>query len=258
MTSPPIDDELLTFASTIAAEAAELTLEYFRRQDLGVEHKRDGSEVTEADRAAEAHLREAIAARYPGDTIIGEEAGTSGGGGQRQWIIDPIDGTSSFIRGVPLYASLLGLIDEHGPAIGIISIPALDECIVSGRGRGARHNGEPVAVSKVSSVADSCICSSSFDQRWWPRGALDAVTGSGAKTRTWGDGYGYLLVATGRIEGMLDPELRTYDIAPMLTIIPESGGRITRWDGGTELVDHAGWIATNGVIHDELLELVRA
>jgi len=102
------------------------------------------------------------------------------------------------------------------------------------------------------------VSSSSFDASWWPPAALGAVVGSGAKTRTWGDGYGYLLVATGRIEGMVEPDLNTWDIAAMLTVIPEAGGTITTWDGDTELAQGAGWVASNGLIHPDLLGLVRA
>jgi histidinol phosphatase-like enzyme (inositol monophosphatase family) len=257
MAVPPVDDDLLDFAAEIADEAAQLTLRWFGSSRLRVDHKSDGTEVTDADRQAEALIRDRVAQRHPDDRILGEEAGASGGSGSRQWIIDPIDGTASFVRGVPLYASLLGMFDEHGPAIGIINIPALGESIVAGRGRGAVHDGESAGVSDVRAVADSCISSSSYDRPWWPSDALAAITGSGARTRTWGDGYGYLLVATGRIEAMIDPSLYTYDISPMLTVIPESGGRITRWDGGTELADKAGWVASNGHVHDELLGYVR-
>lgn len=259
MTTPPaVDADVLAFAADTAAAAAALTLEWFRGRDLHVEHKGDGSEVTVADRAAEELIRTAVLDRYPDDTVIGEEGGTTPGRSDRTWIIDPIDGTASFVRGVPLYSSLLAVTDAHGPAVGVVSIPALDEVVVAGRGRGATHNGGPTTVSTVATVADACVSSSSFDQPWWPAPALDAVTASGAKTRTWGDGYGYLLVATGRIEAMIDPPLHTYDIAALLTVIPESGGRITRWDGRDDLADGMGWMASNGLVHDELLALLAA
>ena len=165
---PPVDQELLEFAATVAAEAATMTLDWFQRSDLGVDVKRDGTEFTEADRAAEAHIRARVRSRYGDDTFIGEEAGTTTGPGTRTWIVDPIDGTASFVRGVPLYSSLVAVFDEHGPAIGIVSIPALGESVVAGRGRGATHNGIPTAVSTVDTVAASCVSSSSFDQPWWP------------------------------------------------------------------------------------------
>lgn len=256
MTAPPVDPALLEFAAHEAAVAADLTLEWFQRSDLAVDHKRDGTEVTEADRAAEAHLRAAVGRAYPEDTFIGEEAGTTQGSSGQTWIVDPIDGTASFVRGVPLYSSLVAVLDEHGPAVGILSIPALGHTIVAGRGRGATHNGGPTSVSPVATVAHSCLSTSSFDQPWWPAAALEAVTTSGAKTRTWGDGYGYFLVATGRVEAMIDPSLYTYDIAAMLTIIPEAGGRLTRWDGAADLADEVGWVATNGHIHTEVLDLL--
>lgn len=245
-------------AARIAAEAAELTLQWFQADDLGVEHKRDGTEVTEADRAAEAHVRAQVQQHHPDDTVIGEEAGTTDGTSGRRWIVDPIDGTASFVRGVPLYSSLLAVFDEHGPAIGIVSIPALGETLVAGRGRGCLHNGRPVSVSSIDTVAGSCVSTSAFDGSWWPRTALLELSNSGAKTRTWGDGYGYFLVATGRIEAMVDPSLYTYDIAAMLTVIPEAGGTLTTWNGDTELADEVGWLATNGHIHDELRDILNS
>jgi len=256
MTRPPVDAELLADALRVAQGAAALTLDWFQRDDLGIDHKADGSEVTDADRAAETYVREQVAAKYPHDTVIGEEAGVSEGSSTRRWIVDPIDGTASFVRGVPLYSTLLAVFDEHGPAVGAVHIPALNERVTAGRGRGCLHNGVPSRVSTIDTVATSCVSTSAYDGSWWPTDALLAVTGSGAKTRTWGDGYGYVLVATGRIEAMVEPALNTWDIAPMLTVIPEAGGVLSTWDGSTDLRQGAGWIASNGRIHDELLGLV--
>lgn len=256
MSTPAIDEALLEAAAEIAEGAARLTLGWFRERNLTVDHKADGSEVTAADRAAEQYVREHVAARFPDDTVIGEEAGVSEGTSGRRWIVDPVDGTASFVRGVPLYTTLLAVLDEHGPAIGIVVVPGLDELVVAGRGRGCLHNGVPCRVSTVREVRASCISSSAFDGSWWPRQALLNVADSGAKTRTWGDGYGYFLVATGRIEAMIEPALNTWDIAPMLTIIPEAGGTITDWSGGADLTQGAGWIASNGLIHADLLALV--
>ncbi len=256
MTVPPVEEDLLAAAYDIATLAASFVGERYRQGDHPVEHKPDGSEVTVVDREAEQLVRDAVAERFPADTVIGEEAGVSGGAGGRQWVVDPIDGTASFVRQVPLFSTLLAVIDEHGPAVGVVSLPALDEVVVAGRGRGCTHNGRPCQVSALDDLSRSCVSSSSFDGSWWPQPALLEIVNSGARTRTWGDGYGYFLVATGRIEAMVEPELSLWDIAPMLTVIPEAGGRVTTWSGTSEPAPKAGWIASNGRIHEELLALV--
>lgn len=256
MRTRPVDAALLDAAETIAREAADLTLQWFERDDLGVDRKGDGSPVTAADRAAEDHIRERLHALFPEDTIIGEERPDIRGTSDRRWIIDPIDGTESFVRGVPLYSSLLAMIDADGPAIGTLLVPALGLGAVAGRGRGCHWDGAPLRVSATADLDGACLSTSSFELPWWPREALLAVAGrDGLRTRTWGDGYGYLLVAMGRIEAMTDPGLQVWDVAPMLTVIPEAGGRITRWDGVTDLAGGA-WLASNGRVHDELLGLL--
>lgn len=255
MSTPPVDVDLFESAADIARQAAAFVKAGFER-DIHVEIKGDGSEVTEVDKGAERLVRSLVAERFPHDAIIGEEAGTTAGTSGRRWIVDPIDGTASFVRRVPLFSTLLAVYDEHGPAVGIIAIPALDEVVAAGRGLGCFHNGARTGVSDVATVADSCISASAFDGSWWPTESLLAISDSGAKTRTWGDGYGYVLVATGRVEAMVEPSLNTWDIAPMLVVIPEAGGRITTWSGSTDLTQGAGWVASNGHVHDELLGLV--
>lgn len=256
MTIPTVDEALLAAATEIAAEATAFVREGFLRDEMAVELKLDGSEVTDVDRGAEELVRRRVLERFPDDTVIGEEAGVSEGTSGRRWIVDPIDGTASFVRRVPLFSTLLAVFDEHGPAVGIVALPALDDVVVAGRGRGCTHNGSPCHVSNIDTIRQGCVSSSAFDGDWWPTHALLNVTNSGAKTRTWGDGYGYFLVATGRIEAMVEPSLNTWDIAPMLVIIPEAGGRITTWDSTSDLEQGAGWIASNGHVHDALLEAV--
>ena len=251
--NPPVEKDLFSFACHVAQEAAQLTLNWFQKVDLQIDIKADGTEVTDADLSAEEFIRTAIGKECPEDTVVGEEDSTTTGTSSRRWIIDPIDGTASFVRGVPLYSSLLAMFDEYGPAIGLIHLPALGQSLLAGRGLGAINNGKPARISSIKSIPESCISSSSFDQPWWPDKPLRSILNSGAKTRTWGDGYGYFLVGTGRIEAMIDPSLYTYDIAPMLTVIPECGGTITTWDGGEILEDKKGLVATNGQIHEELL-----
>lgn len=258
--SNPVEETLLADAQRIAAAAAALTLKAFRgpggsTDKLAVNYKADGSEVTAADRGAEQLVRDALAEHYPDDSIVGEEFGTTEGSTDRTWIIDPIDGTTSFVRGVPLYSSLLAVFDRHGPAVGIVTIPALGLALHAGRGRGAYLNGEAARVNDHTTLDGAIVSSSAFDLGWWNQGALLALTGSGAKTRTWGDGYGYLMVATGHIEAMTDPGLNKWDIAPMLTILPEAGGRISQWNGDTDLAT-GSWLASNGDVHDELVGIL--
>jgi histidinol phosphatase-like enzyme (inositol monophosphatase family) len=249
VSAPPVGPDLVDLATDLARQAGALTLRWFGRHTVAADTKADGSPVTDADRAAEAFLRTEIERRFPDDAIVGEEHGSTAGRSGRTWIIDPIDGTRSFVRGVPLYSTLLALVDEHGPAVGVVVIPALDEWVAAGRGHGCWAGAHRCRVSSVDTVADACVTASSYDQPWLPGPVVDRVTSSGATTRTWGDGYGYLLLATGRVEVMIDGPLRPWDVAPMLVVIPEAGGTITTWSGHTALRD-APWVASNGLLHD--------
>lgn len=249
----PIDPELLDFAVEVVSEAGRLTLDLFRGADLDVEEKGDGSPVTVADRNAERLMRRMIEERFPDDSIHGEEEADKAGSSGRRWVIDPIDGTISFTHGVGLYTNLLYMEDEHGPAIGVINVPAMGEMVAAGRGLGCRFNGQPCHVNDRSTVRGSVLSTSGFD--WWEADRLMRAHGSGAILRTWGDGYGFVLVATGRIEAMVDPSIHYWDIAPCQVIIPEAGGRWSALDGSQD-PHHGSFIATNGVIHDELLEIL--
>lgn len=254
---PPVDTDLIDTAVSIARAAGELTLEWFRNEHLTVDHKHDGSPVTAADLAAERLMRDELSTRFPDDAVIGEEhqdtAGTSG----RTWVIDPIDGTKAFTRGVPLYSNLLALVDEHGPAVGVVNLPALGETVWAGRGRGAFLNDRPCRVSDHDTLNGAYAMTSGFG--YWPDDALAAVLDSDMVFRTWGDGYGYALVATGRAEAMIDPLANPWDVAPMAVIIPEAGGRYSTFDGddSTDAWRTGSGIATNGAIHDTLLDLWR-
>ncbi|WP_420639422.1 inositol monophosphatase family protein [Candidatus Poriferisocius sp.] len=250
---PPVNQELLDEAVHLTREAGRLTLRWFADHELSVRRKDDGSPVTDADQAAETFLREELATRFPDDAIVGEEFADQQGSSDRTWIIDPIDGTRSFVRGVPLYTTLLAMFDGHGPAAGVVAVPGLDEAVWAGRQRGCFHNGRRCRVSTQSDLGRSYVSASGFE--WWPDGAFDRVRHREPRMRTWGDGYGYVLVATGRVEAMVDPGLNLWDIAPMLVVIPEAGGRITTWSGGTD-AGAGDWLATNGALHSELLSLL--
>ncbi len=265
MNTKPADDIgfRLNLAVEAAREAGEITLKYFRREDLEVERKGDDSPVTAADRGAEEHLRKRIAEVFPDDGILGEEfpetAGTSG----YRWILDPIDGTKSFIHGVPLYGTLIGV--EHGgeSVLGVILIPPLDECVYAANGRGAwyvRGSADPVPakVSQCATLGEGLFLTSEvicFDEV--DRGQIYKRLESTARlARTWGDCYGYLMVATGRAELMVDPYMNVWDAAALLPIMQEAGGTFTNWQGQATIHSGEG-IATNGQILDEVLAITR-
>lgn len=248
-----VDADLMAFAVDLARRAGEVTLPWFRHTDLGVEHKGDGTPVTNADREAERFLRQAIAGRFPDDAIVGEEEDDREGSSGRTWIIDPIDGTKAFTRGVPLYSNLVALFDADGPAVGVINLPALGETVAAGRGLGCFENDQPCRVSAQSGLGGAYLCSSSFDH--WDDEALARLRTAGMTRRTWGDGYGYALVATGRVEVMIDPEAAVWDLAPMPVIMAEAGGRFSGVHGEADPGCGSG-VATNGALHDEVLALL--
>ncbi len=248
-----VDRALLDLAVDLARQAGALTLEWFRSDRLGVEHKGDGTPVTVADRAAERFLRDELARHLPDDAIVGEEEADTAGSSGRTWIIDPIDGTKAFTHGVPLYCNLLAMEDEHGPAIGVINLPGLGETVYAGRGLGCFCNGDPARVSATTALDQAYVSTCAWDD--WDDAALGRVKATGAAMRTWGDGYGYALVATGRIDAMIDPTVARWDVAPMPVIIGEAGGRFSALDGGAG-ADRGSGIATNGALHDELLAVM--
>ncbi len=220
---------------------------------MAVEHKHDDTPVTEADRGAERLLRELLADAFPDDAVIGEEEDDTAGSSGRTWIIDPIDGTKAFTHGVPLYSTLLAALDEHGPVLGVICLPALPETVHAGRGLGCFLDGERCRVSDHATVEGAYVTASAL--RNWPPGALDATHGAGAFVRTWGDAYGYALVATGRVEAMVDHQAAIWDVAPMPVIIGEAGGRFTDLQGTDSITNDSG-LATNGRLHDDVLALL--
>ena len=250
MTPPAVDPVLLELAVDLGRRAGELTLQWFRDPALEIEMKGDGSPVTAADRAAEAFIREELARRCPGDAVVGEELDDTVGTTGRTWFIDPIDGTYAFTRGVPLYCSLLAMSDEHGPAIGVITVPALAEQVAAGRGLGAHHNGSPCRVSGTDSLAGACVTTSAYT--WWPNEAVAKLHRQGPMMQAWGDGYGFLLVASGRADAMIDFGLNPWDTAPMHVIISEAGGTFTGTNGESPPVT-GNVIASNGHLHDALV-----
>ena len=260
---PPLDlTSRLEFALSAGKEAGRLTLKYFQQDNYAVERKADHSPVTIADRGAEELLRSRIAAAFSADGIIGEEFGRTEGTSGYTWILDPIDGTKSFISGVPLYGTMIGI--EHGgkSLVGFVYMPGLDEGVYASSGGGAWHfhGGESPVRAKVSQrpLNRGLFVTSQFDS-YFKRGAMDIfhrLESSAYVTRTWGDCYGYLLVATGRAELMVDPILNVWDAAAVQPIVEEAGGTFTDWQGNPTI--HAGEaIATNGLVLKEVLEITR-
>ena len=258
--------ERLQFAVEIAREAGDLTLRHFRQAGLAVERKSDQSPVTIADRSAEELLRKRIAERFSADGIIGEEFGEVAGQSGYQWILDPIDGTKSFIHGVPLYTTLIAVLENDAPRIGVIHAPALGETVYAAKGSGCWYiggkaaNPEAARVSSVASLAESLLLTTEVDG-FRQRASGDAtdrfmqLQRSARLARTWGDGYGYLMVATGRAEVMIDPIVNLWDAACLQPIIEEAGGQFSDWQGKPTI--RAGEaVATNGRVGAEVLAIL--
>jgi histidinol-phosphatase len=248
--------DLRDFAADLAWQAGKLTLRYFQT-DFTTEFKADRSPVTIADRESERLMRELIEARYPSHSILGEEEGETRPGATYRWIIDPIDGTKTFVRGVPMYAVLVGLERDGEPIVGAINIPALGELLHAARGEGCSWNGRRARVSQVSSLSDALLlCTDAESMARHGRGAAYRRMVAATKLqRSWGDAYGYVLVATGRAEVMLDPIVSVWDCAALLPVVTEAGGSFTDWSGAPTI--HSGEaIGTNGLVYQELIELV--
>jgi histidinol-phosphatase len=248
--------DLRDFAADLAWQAGKLTLRYFQT-DLTPELKEDQSPVTAADRASERLMRELIEARYPDHSILGEEEGETRPGATYRWILDPIDGTKTFVRGVPLYAVLVGLERDGVAVVGAINLPALDEMAVAASGEGCSWNGRRARVSNVTTLRDGLLLCSDVGSmaQYGRRAAYERMAAATKLQRTWGDAYGYLLVATGRAEVMLDPIVSPWDCAAVLPVLVEAGGTFTDW-GGTPTIHAGEAMATNRLVFEELLALV--
>jgi len=246
-------DELMEFASATLRRAGELTLEHFGR--AAVRYKANDTEVTAADLAAEAFIRAAITEAFPDDGILGEEGDDRPSRSGRRWVVDPIDGTRSFAVGVPLYTMLLALEVDGRAVLGCCHVPVLGQTLVAATGAGAWIDGRPARVSECDDLSAAKVVTSGLE--YWRDSSTDAhragferLVNATRFTRTWGDGYGYFLVATGRVDVYCDPICgERWDIAPMPVLLTEAGGRISQFDG--EAV--APWtsvVAANARLHD--------
>ena len=246
--------ELLDFALDAVWQAGRITLGYFQTA-VSVEKKADNTPLTIADQQAEQKLRELISARFPEHSIKGEEYSDSETDSKYTWIIDPIDGTKSFVSGVPLYANLLALMDGEKALIGIMNFPALNETIYAVRGGGCFWNGRKAHVSTTENLKDAVLLTSGLNYFKDKQAAWDRLLKATYIQRTWGDAYGYALIATGRADVMTDPAMALWDIAPLQVIMEEAGGTLTDWQGEPTIY-HEECIATNGRLLGQVLEII--
>jgi histidinol phosphatase-like enzyme (inositol monophosphatase family) len=237
-------------AAELARLAGTVALRHYRSR-LTVETKADGSPVTIADRAAEEAARAWVRARFPDDGILGEELGEERPRAPRRWVIDPIDGTKAFIRGTPLWGSLVALCEGETVLAGAAYFPAVDELLAAAPGAGCWWNGRRCQVSSVSVLGDATVLTTDerFRHRPERQAGWRALSEAAAVSRTWGDCFGYLLVATGRAEAMCDPILSPWDAAALQPIIEEAGGTFTDWDG-TRTAFGGSAVATNRALGD--------
>lgn len=254
----------LNFARAVAHEAGAVTLDYFRRDDLAIERKGDRSPVTRADREAEQLLRRRIAQAYPDDGILGEEFGEQPGSSSHRWVLDPLDGTQSFVRGVPLYGTMVGLESAGDAVLGVVYLPALGELVSAATGLGAWWSlpGEPAPrrarASQVDDLQDALFCTTWVDgfERIGRRDLYDRLLRASGADRGWGDCYGHVLVATGRAEVMVDPVMNVWDAAALKPILEEAGGTFTDL-AGTPTIHGGNAVSTNGRLFDAVMRVVR-
>ncbi|MDX1412546.1 MAG: inositol monophosphatase family protein [Candidatus Promineifilaceae bacterium] len=256
MTNNPSTTTLLEFALDAAWQAGRMTLAHYQTS-IQISRKDDNTPVTIADREAELKIRRLITDNWPDHGIIGEEFGREPRKSSYTWIIDPIDGTNSFISGVPLYSTLIALTDGDHALIGVAHFPALGETIYAVRNGGCYWNGRRAHVSNVDKLSDAVLLTSGLNYFGSKTPAWERLVDNTYIQRTWGDAYGYFLVATGRAEVMVDPAMHLWDSAPFQVIIEEAGGTFTDWQGNPTI--HAPEsMATNGTLFKDVLSLIHS
>lgn len=238
-----------------AADIARDVIMPLYESALTVELKADRTPVTVADKRAEEAIRSFLQRECPSHGILGEEFGETAGDGRHRWVLDPIDGTKSFIHHVPLFGTLIALERDGEPVVGVIACHAVGETVAAAKGEGAWLNGRRASVSTVAPVAEATVSMTSATRvdAEHPK-AWQALATGARMIRTWGDCYGYLAVAAGRVEAMLDPEMNIWDAAALYPVITEAGGRMTTWRGEDRVGDSVA--ASNGLVHDELLRIL--
>ena len=249
----------LEFANGLADIADEISMHYWRRADTSVRSKVDGTPVTQADEEIERALRKEIAAAFPDHGVLGEEEGETEGTSGARWILDPIDGTKNFSWGIPIWGTLIALEIDDEIVAGVVSCPGVGERYSAGRGLGATRNGETIRVSGIDDIATARVAFTSvnsfvhqdrFEQ-------FMRYVNSSKHNRGIGDCYGHMLVASGCVDAMVEPRLSAYDLAPLIVIVEEAGGRFTDIDGNNTIYGQSV-VSSNGRIHEAVLGVFRS
>lgn len=244
----------LAFADGLADRAAEIGMGLFLGEGLEVRHKADRTVVTQADTSIETMVREQVAAAFPDDHVLGEEEGGGDRATGRVWIVDPIDATANYARGIPIWATLIALQVDQEVVTGIVSAPAIGERYVAVRGGGARMNDRPIRVSEIARVDRAQLFFAGV-KGWLDGPRHEAGIGllaEATRTRGFGDFWGHTLVARGAGEAMIEHELNVWDYAAVQIVVEEAGGRVTQLDGSPTR-DGGSVVSSNGVLHDEIL-----
>lgn len=246
-------DEFIAFSKQLADAAGEIILKYFR-SEIRIDLKEDRTPVTVVDRQAESTMRQMIQERYPYHGIEGEEFENVNPTAEFQWILDPIDGTKNFLAGTTMFGILIALLKEGKPLLGVISNPVTGDFLI-GNGRHTRLNNKVVRVRSCKSLEDATLLTTSHWSVWRHQNgpSFEALTRKVKMYRTWGDCYGYFLVATGYADIMIDPAMHLWDIAPLIPIIQGAGGKITDYFGDDPLAGK-GAVATAGYLHEQVIE----
>ncbi len=249
--------EYVDFSQELARASGEVIMRHFRK-GVAVETKADASPVTIADRQAEEVMREMIMKEFPEHGIIGEEFGAHNETAEYQWVLDPIDGTKSFVSGAFLFGTLIGLMRAGQPIVGAIHHPVTAHLLV-GDGREARLNGELARVRETAGLGDAVMCYTDYLDvgKYQDGAAFDKLMRRTSLNRTWGDCHGYFLLATGSIDIMLDPIMNLWDIVALVPVVEGAGGTITSWDGGPPLSGN-GIIASGPRLHAQVLQALNA
>jgi histidinol phosphatase-like enzyme (inositol monophosphatase family) len=247
--------ELMEVAAEAAYVAGRRTLAHFNA-GVEVEHKGDATPVTVADREAEHVIRDILTKRFPTHSLLGEEHGSIAGDPDYTWIVDPIDGTKSFIHGVPLYGTVVGCVVKGEPRVGAVYLPPLGDLFTAAEGLGATWNGRKCAVSDVNKLEDATMLAGSITRAIKRSDAYENLERHVKLNRGWGDVFGYMLVASGRAEVMLDPTISIWDIAGVAPIVREAGGFFGNWKGEATIKGPDA-VATNAGIRDVVLKTLR-
>lgn len=246
---------LLDVATEAAYIGGKRTLGHFNA-GVEAEYKGDATPVTVADREAEHVIRDIILKHFPGHAILGEEHGLSSGDSDYTWVVDPIDGTKSYIHGVPLYGTVVGCLVKGEPRVGAVYLPPLGDLFAAAEGLGATWNGRRCRVSEVSKLSEATVLAGSVTRAMARSDAYEKLALNARLNRGWGDVFGYMLVASGRAEVMMDPTISLWDIAGVAPIIREAGGFFGNWKG-EPTVKGPDAIACNAGMKDLVLETLR-